>query len=101
MRLLRARAGRGPAVSHFNQQIKACGSNPGKAWAAYQAMRQAGVHPDSSTFNALLTACARARSRDDIVNKVWQELQQSGVPPDVYHYNPLITLCVNLSLIHI
>jgi pentatricopeptide repeat protein len=61
----------------------------------YKQMGLAGVCPDTTTFNTLLSACKQAGEGEySTARSVFREMRERcEVPPDVFTYTALMSVC--------
>lgn len=54
--------------------------------------QECGLEPDTVTFNALISACARGRQYDR-AQHMYRDMQERGVSSDTYTFNSLLNAC--------
>eukprot|EP00913_Durusdinium_trenchii_P001538 g1424.t1 len=91
-----------PNLFTYNAAIGAC--QVAQEWemalAVFSSMRRKGTRPDTSSYNLLLSSCARCREQAQVERLVQRMYKQrlapdeaNGLRPGVRTYNPMISAC--------
>ncbi|OEL19529.1 putative pentatricopeptide repeat-containing protein [Dichanthelium oligosanthes] len=71
-----------------------------EAVALFFSMLEAGVHPDSTTFIVVLSACSHAGLVDEGIHVFNSMESEYHVPPSIKHYGCMVDLLSRAGLIH-